>query len=58
MINLYDLLEAASGQLFGEPAAHLFSQFCVDSRSATEASLYVAIKGERGDGHQRSEGVV
>jgi len=52
MINLYDLLEAASGQLFGEPAAHLFSQFCVDSRSATEASLYVAIKGERGDGHQ------
>ncbi len=52
MINLYDLLEAAGGQLFGEPAAHLFSQFCVDSRNATEACLYAAIKSERGDGHQ------
>jgi alanine racemase len=52
MINLYDLLEAANGQLFGEPGAHLFSEFCVDSRRAQENSLYVAVKTERGDGHQ------
>jgi alanine racemase len=51
MINLYDLLEAANGQLFGEPAAHLFSAFCVDSRLATPSCLYVALRDRRGDGH-------
>lgn len=45
MISLYDILEAANGQLFGEPGAQLFSEFCFDSRLACEASLYVALKG-------------
>ena len=45
MISLYDILEAANGQLFGEPVAQLFSDFCFDSRLASESSLYVARKG-------------
>ncbi|MEP7290591.1 MAG: alanine racemase [Chloroflexota bacterium] len=51
MISLYDLLEAANGQLFGEPAAQLFSDFCLDSRFAADSMLYVALKSDWGDGH-------
>ncbi|MBE2272370.1 MAG: hypothetical protein IAE80_29310, partial [Anaerolinea sp.] len=52
MISLYDILEAANGQLFGEPGAQLFNDFSFDSRTTTESNLYVALKTERGDGHQ------
>jgi UDP-N-acetylmuramyl pentapeptide synthase len=52
MISLYDLLEAANGQLFGEPAAQLFTGFCLDSRQAGENQIYVARKTDRGDTHQ------
>lgn len=52
VINLYDILEASNGQLFGEPAAHIFTEFCFDSRRAAESELYVALKTERGDTHQ------
>lgn len=52
MINLYDILEAADGQLFGETAAALFTDFCYDSRRVKHGELFVAIKTERGDGHQ------
>jgi Alr-MurF fusion protein len=52
MISLYDILEASNGQLFGEPAAHIFTDFCFDSRHAGEAQLYVALKTDRGDTHQ------
>ncbi len=52
MISLYDLLEAANGQLFGEPSAQLFSDFCFDSRLAADSNLYVALKTDRGDGYQ------
>lgn len=51
MINLYDILEAADGQLFGEPAAQIFSDFCLDAREARPGQLFVALKTERGDGH-------
>jgi alanine racemase len=51
MINLYDILEAADGQLFGEPAAQIFSDFCFDARYVKQGELYVALKTERGDGH-------
>jgi len=51
MINLYDILEAADGQLFGEPAAQIFSDFCFDARKVQKGELYVALKTERGDGH-------
>lgn len=52
MISLYDVLEASNGQLFGEPAAQLFADFSFDSRRPQEAALYVALRTERGDGHQ------
>ena len=52
MISLYDLLEAANGQLFGEPGAQLFTDFCLDSRLAAESVLFVALKTDWGDGHQ------
>lgn len=52
MINLYDILEAADGQLFGEAAAAIFTGYCFDSRRVNRGELFVAIKTERGDGHQ------
>lgn len=52
MISLYDLLEASNGQLFGEPAAHIFTDFCLESREAGEGQLYVGLKTDRGDTHQ------
>ncbi|HVO41226.1 MAG TPA: alanine racemase, partial [Aggregatilineales bacterium] len=51
MINLYDILEAANGQLFGDPSAVLFTDFCFDSRRVHPGELFVAVKTERGDGH-------
>ncbi len=51
MINLYDILEAADGQLLGDPAAVIFTDFCFDSRRVQEGELFVALKTERGDGH-------
>lgn len=52
MISLYDILEAADGQLFGDPAAVIFTDFCFDSRRVQQGELFVAVKTERGDGHQ------
>lgn len=46
MISLYDLLEAANGQLFGEPHAHLFSEFALTPADAVESSLYVALAAD------------
>lgn len=51
MISLYDILEAANGQLFGEPAAELFSHFAFDVRSAADSALFVALRTDQGDGH-------
>jgi len=51
MINLYDILEAADGQLFGDAAAILFTDFCYDSRRVNPGELFIAVKTERGDGH-------
>lgn len=52
MISLYDILDASNGQLFGEPVAKLFTDICFDAQHAGESQLYVALKTERGDGHQ------
>ena len=51
MINLHDILSAANGQLFGEAAIELFTDFCFDSRRVAAGELFVAVKSERGDGH-------
>ncbi|NLX10524.1 MAG: alanine racemase [Chloroflexi bacterium] len=52
MINLYDVLEAADGQLFGEPGAQIFTDFCYDSRRVQPGEVFVALKTGGGDGHQ------
>lgn len=52
MISLYDLLEASNSQLFGEPAAQLFTAFSVDSRKRQDSQLYLALKTDYGDTHQ------
>lgn len=51
MINLYDVLEAADGQLFGEPVAQIFTDFCFDARLVHPGELFVALKTDLGDGH-------
>lgn len=58
MISLYDILEASNGQLFGEPASQLFSQFAFDVRQVQSSSLFVAIKGDYGDTHQDIEAAI
>lgn len=52
MISLYDILEASSGQLFGEPVAQIFTDFCFDPASVTPNSLFVALKTDYGDTHR------
>ncbi len=51
MINLHDILHAANGQLFGDAAAEIFTDFCFDSRRVSKGELFIAVKTERGDGH-------
>jgi alanine racemase len=58
MISLYDILEAADGQLFGEAAAAIFSDFSFDSRRVKPGELFVALKTERGDGHHHMQDAV
>lgn len=58
MINLYDILEAADGQLFGEPNSQIFTDFCFDSRRAQPGQIFVAIKTNQGDGHDYMEDAV
>lgn len=53
MISLYDLIEAANGQLFGEPAAQLFAEFCLDVRQVRPNQLFVARRTDRGDTHEQ-----
>jgi alanine racemase len=52
MINLYDLLDAANGQLFGEAAARIFTDVCYDPHEAGENKLFVAHKSDHGDTHR------
>lgn len=58
MIDLYDILEAANGQLFGEAASQIFTDFCFDSRRAEEGQLFVAVKTKHGDGHDYMQDAV
>lgn len=58
MISLYDILEAANGQLFGEPAAQIFTDFSIDPYSVSESQMFIALKTDRGDTHQYIEEAV
>lgn len=42
MINLYELINASNGQLFGEPTAQLFESFVTDYDVATVNQIFVA----------------
>lgn len=52
MISLYDLIDASNGQLFGEPAAQLFDDFCLDASQAEPGKLFIARRNDLGDTHQ------
>jgi len=51
MILLEDLLEATNGRLIGPARARQFSDFAYDSRRAQPGQLFVAVKSDKGDGH-------
>jgi alanine racemase len=51
MIHLTDLLAATGGRLSGPPGATTFASFCYDSRLARAGELFVAVKTDRGNGH-------
>lgn len=55
MINLHDILKAANGQFFGEPATTLFTQFAFDPHEVQEGDLFVALQSDQGDTHQYIE---
>jgi Alr-MurF fusion protein len=55
MINLNDILKAANGQLFGELAAQLFTDFCLDPAQARDGMLFVAMRSSQGDTHHYIE---
>ncbi len=58
MISLYDMLEAADGQLFGEPVVEIFTDLAVDVAHVVQGSLFVALRSNRGDGHLHIEEAV
>jgi UDP-N-acetylmuramoyl-tripeptide--D-alanyl-D-alanine ligase len=50
MLKLVDILEALSGTRF-EHASEVITDAVIDSRLATRGSLFIALPGERVDGH-------
>ncbi len=59
-ITLRDAADAVCGELrlFGASEGDAITNIAIDSRDCTENSLFVAIKGERTDGHQYIESAV
>jgi UDP-N-acetylmuramoyl-tripeptide--D-alanyl-D-alanine ligase len=51
MLNLGEVLLATRGELRGNWQQAWFSRVVIDSRAVTPGCLFVAIKGERHDGH-------
>ncbi|MFQ5946873.1 MAG: UDP-N-acetylmuramoyl-tripeptide--D-alanyl-D-alanine ligase, partial [Anaerolineae bacterium] len=51
MIKLQDLIEATGGQTFGPVFNDGFPDFCYDSRIVEPGQLFLAVKTEKGDGH-------
>lgn len=43
MIKLTDVLNASSGQLYGESVSEMFTDFCFNAQEATTGELYVAV---------------
>ena len=51
MILLDDILCATGGHLVGPVVAQKFTDFCFDSRLLEPGQLFLAVKTEKGDGH-------
>jgi len=51
VLTLAEVLEATRGELRGTPSESRFSRVVVDSRAVTGGALFVALKGEKHDGH-------
>jgi alanine racemase len=51
MIHLRDLLEATGGRLLGASTPNVFPAFCYNTQRLTPGDLFVAVKTDRGDGH-------
>lgn len=52
MLNLAEVLEASGGELHGtRPGALNFSSVAIDSRQVTPGALFVALNGQKHDGH-------
>ncbi|MFQ5886959.1 MAG: UDP-N-acetylmuramoyl-tripeptide--D-alanyl-D-alanine ligase, partial [Anaerolineae bacterium] len=51
MIYLSDILAATGGRIYGPIFAQEFSDFCFDSRILQPGELFLAVKTEKGDGH-------
>ncbi len=61
MLELVELMQPAAVELFGEDAdtdVELGPDVVIDNREATEGSLFVAIPGERVDGHAFAKAAV
>jgi alanine racemase len=51
MIQLEDMLKAGGARLFGSVLATEFADFCFDSRRVERGQLFLAVRTEKGDGH-------
>ena len=59
-LSLRDVAEATGGRLGGgaDPAASVTGPVVVDSRAASPGALFVALQGERTDGHEHAAAAV
>ena len=51
MIHLNDLLRATHGRVIGPSVAQEFTDFCFDSRLVESGQIFLAVRTDRGDGH-------
>src|SRR6266566_7837800 len=51
MIYLEHILQATSGALIHRGKQHRFDTFCHDTRQLIPGEMFVAVRGEQGDGH-------
>jgi len=58
LMNVDELMTATSGKLVAGHCDSYFSSVCIDSRSVSKSSLFVALKGENQDGHNFIEDAV
>ena len=57
-LTLAQIAEITGGQLSGEPAAVVTGEVVIDSRRAGPGGLFVAVAGERADGHDFASAAV